>query len=493
MTAKFAQCLALCTALMHLGFPKSQLYADSDQQLTEKPPLVIGQGEQRLIHVPGLKRYSLGSNSIRAFPLKWSSNDRLLIKGIKPGISDLWIWKQDGSSEHRTIRIERLAKTDVSLNLLKALSGLLEVEVIFSGKGVVLRGEISSKKEASQIQAITHFYSNEIQDETEVSDSLLHASQLQLTNWIHRFHYSDNLRIEQRGKNLWVRGNLDRPSEKPVVEREMKSIFPLTHFEIETLPDYSPTVYFRVFLLELRKTQFSSFGLTWPASTKKTFQLTPGASQNLTEIDLTLQHLEGNGNAKILSNPELVVRAPGEAELFAGGELPIQTQNRFYSNVMWKNFGLTLRLKVTHWSGNRVRLEVFTEVSHLDRQLSDDRIPGIQANRMKTQVDAQFGVPLFLSGLLQQGTREEAKGLPFLRRIPVLGKLFGSEDFLNNRSELVAILYPYESPPVPSVSESPRRLPKGPLPPPRNWISPDQELEILESRDYPWNAFETGS
>jgi pilus assembly protein CpaC len=66
---------------------------------------------------------------------------------------------------------------------------------------------------------------------------------------------------------------------------------------------------------------------------------------------------------------------------------------------------------------------------------------------MNTAVDARYGVPLFLSGLLQQGTRENARGLPLLRQIPVLGALFGSEDYLNERSELVAVLLPGLDPP----------------------------------------------
>jgi pilus assembly protein CpaC len=149
----------------------------------------------------------------------------------------------------------------------------------------------------------------------------------------------------------------------------------------------------------------------------------------------------------VLSKPELVVRAPGEAELFAGGELPIQTHTQYNTQVTWKNFGLSLKLKVDQMAGNKIRLDIATEISHLDPALTSDSIPGLQANRMKTQVDAVFGRPLMLSGLLQDKIREEARGLPFLRNIPVLGALFGSEEFLKDRSELVVILLPTTSPP----------------------------------------------
>jgi hypothetical protein len=33
-------------------------------------------------------------------------------------------------------------------------------------------------------------------------------------------------------------------------------------------------------------------------------------------------------------------------------------------------------------------------------------------------------------------------------------------------------------------------LPRGPLPPPRNWISPEDEQTIRKAENFPWNAFE---
>jgi Flp pilus assembly secretin CpaC len=209
------------------------------------------------------------------------------------------------------------------------------------------------------------------------------------------------------------------------------------------------------------------------------------------QLDLTLQALEGEGSVRILSSPELVVRAPGEAELFSGGEIPIQATSAYYSSVTWKNFGLSLKLNVTHTTAEKVRLDIFTEVSHLDTSISSvDKVPGIQSNRMKTQVDARYGVPLLLSGLLQHGMRENARGLPFLRQIPVLGMLFGSDDYLNERSELVAILLPSSVPPPPPLGKIIRYAPKGMLPPPRNWISPEDERRLKSSSDYPWNALQ---
>jgi pilus assembly protein CpaC len=236
-------------------------------------------------------------------------------------------------------------------------------------------------------------------------------------------------------------------------------VFPRAEVELSSLPDGAPTVHFRVYLLEMRRSRFGTLGLSWPASVPGAFQVDLGAIREALSLELAIQALEGEGSVRVLSNPELVVRAPGEAELFAGGEIPVRSTSKFRSDVTWKAYGLTLKLKVTHAAGDRVRLEIATEVSHLNPQVVDDPIPGLQSNRMRTQVDARFGEPLLLSGLLQEGTREQARGLPVLRRLPVLGRLFGSEDYLNERSELVAILVPRSSPPPPPAFARPAPLP----------------------------------
>jgi hypothetical protein len=349
------------------------------------------------------------------------------------------------------------------------------------------------------VRGLAENFPNEIKDQTDLSLELLTEGKKRLENWIQSSGLSDRLRMETIAGTLWIRGEIQTQSVSRVpslltdpfkLEKQLKSIFPAVQIEILSLPDQSPTLFFRVFLLELRRNRFQNLGLTWPGNVERAFQVTHAGIQDLVQLDLKLQQLEGTGDAKILSQPELVVRAPGEAELFAGGELPIRLKSKLQNTVIWKDYGLTLKLKVTHTAGSKIRLEIFTEVSHLDFQNGLDEIPGIQANRMKTQVDAQFKNPLLLSGLLKQWVRKDARGLPFLRQIPVLGLLFGSQDYLQERSELVAILYPYAAPPETYPGNTTRYLPKGPLPPPETWISPSEERLLRESKEYPWNALQ---
>ena len=410
------------------------------------------------------------------------------MKAVALGSGDLWIWKEDSAPEHRSIRVEKISPEEVRPALEHDLGSLREAEVIYAGSGVLLRGEITRIDECSRIAALLNGYPKEVHNETTLSESLLTDAKRRLETWIRKSAYTNRLRVEEIARDLWVRGSVESAIEQSKIQDQLHGIFPLALFEISSLPDSAPTVHFRVFLLELKKSRFHTLGLSWPAAQESAFRVSTAGLETFLSLDQTLEMLEGEGTARILSSPELVVRAPGEAELFAGGELPIHVQSHFFSDITWKNYGLTLKLNVTQTTGERVRLDIFTEVSHLDSSIAMDKIPGIQSNRMKTQVDARYGVPLLLSGLLQDGMRKDAKGLPLLRQIPILGALFGSEDYLNERSELVAILVPSTAPPDPPMEKIAHYSPKGLLPPPRAWMSPEQERATRESPDYPWNA-----
>lgn len=412
---------------------------------------------------------------------------------MQNGTGDLWIWKKDGSSEHRTIRVEKISEDEIKPALAHALSQLDETEVFYAGNGVILRGTIHGLSECARIKAIVQGFPSSVHDETVTAEEVTSEAQKRLEKWIKQSGYGPKLTVERWGSSIWVRGSIENPSQQARAEKELHAIYSDVQTEIDSMPDHAPTVHFKVFLLELKKTGFRHFGISWPESAPA-FHLTTSSVTNIFQLDTALQMLEGEGNVKILSNPELVVRAPGEAELFSGGELPIEMQSHFFSSVTWKNFGLTLQLKVTQTTAERVRLDISTEVSHLDTSIGNDKIPGIQSNRMKTQVDARYGVPLFLSGLLQKNVREQAHGLPWLRQLPILGALFGSDDYLSERSELVAILVPSSTPPpapmdkVNPTVESESYVAKGKVPPPRNWLSPAHERALRASPEFPWNA-----
>ncbi|MGH6676916.1 MAG: secretin, partial [Xanthobacteraceae bacterium] len=70
-------------------------------------------------------------------------------------------------------------------------------------------------------------------------------------------------------------------------------------------------------------------------------------------------------------------------------------------------------------------------------------VPGLNVRRADTTVEIPSGGTLAMAGMLQDETKQDITGLPGLMQLPVLGPLFKSRDFQNNRTELVIFVTPY--------------------------------------------------
>lgn len=461
---------------------------------TALPPLFIATGEQRALRVPGLLRYSVGTRIarvVRLAPRRAGDPHTLLIKGVSPGSTDLWVWKSDGTSETRTLEVRRDLRPTWPAALaqaLRELGGPADLEILQIPTGALLRGSVHDEATASAIaRALILAPPGALRDETELSEELAARGRKRLSAWLDAFRSTGALALETRGRRLVLRGAVRSPQEQARIEREARRIFPLVDCEIEALPDEAPTVSFKVHLLEISRSRALDVGLRWPEMSSG-FQFTPQAALSWGQFGLSLRHLQSSGAARILSSPELVLRAPGEAELFSGGELPIKLASRFGTTLVWKTFGLSLKLRVTHVTGARVRFEISSETSHLDRAIAVDDVPGLRANKLKTQADATFGEPLLLTGLIRQEASENGSGLPLLSQIPGVGLLFGSQSANDTRSELVAIVLPSPQPGRAPLERIRRLSPRGPLLPPRDWLGSEDESALRESPDFPWNA-----
>ena len=61
---------------------------------------------------------------------------------------------------------------------------------------------------------------------------------------------------------------------------------------------------------------------------------------------------------------------------------------------------------------------------------------------MQTEVAVQSGQTVLLGGLIQQDEGSNDMGIPILKDIPLLGRLFGSTGGHRNRTELIVLITP---------------------------------------------------
>lgn len=66
----------------------------------------------------------------------------------------------------------------------------------------------------------------------------------------------------------------------------------------------------------------------------------------------------------------------------------------------------------------------------------------VDKKTIETEVAVQSGDTVLLGGLIQQSDTTSNSGLPFLKNIPILGRLFGSSSGDKSRKELLVLITP---------------------------------------------------
>ena len=150
-----------------------------------------------------------------------------------------------------------------------------------------------------------------------------------------------------------------------------------------------------------------------------------------------------NGDAYILASPQLSTRSGGSADFLAGGEVPIPITSALGQvSVQYKEYGIKLTIRPEADSRGQILASIDTEVSQIDPSVTVNSFPGFLTRRASASVNVMSNQTIVLSGLMQANGSENVSEVPWLGKIPVLGKLFSSEDYQAARSELVIFVTP---------------------------------------------------
>jgi pilus assembly protein CpaC len=165
-------------------------------------------------------------------------------------------------------------------------------------------------------------------------------------------------------------------------------------------------------------------------------------------LSAVLDLLGREGLSTILAEPNLTAISGQTASFLAGGEIPVVTQNGLSgTSVIYKEYGVKLNFTPTVLSHGRISLAVRPEVSELSSlgSVTTDgvTIPALTTRRVDTTVELGSGDCLAIGGLLQKNRDNTNNRVPGLGDIPVIGKLFQSQTFVDNESELVVFVTPY--------------------------------------------------
>jgi pilus assembly protein CpaC len=203
--------------------------------------------------------------------------------------------------------------------------------------------------------------------------------------------------------------------------------------------DLAPSLELQLMILEVRKNSFERYGISWPQSYSA--QVLP-SYQQIDELILSAQFLEAGGLGRVLASPIILARSGEEAEFLAGGEIPIRVSGYRAQDVIWKRYGILMKINAKVDLAQKMSIKIETEISSLDRSVTVDGVPGFKTNRVKSHFDLSGPKTLALSGLIRAEEAEAQEGLLGLQHLPILGRLFSSREFQRQQTELMILVRP---------------------------------------------------
>jgi general secretion pathway protein D len=166
--------------------------------------------------------------------------------------------------------------------------------------------------------------------------------------------------------------------------------------------------------------------------------------------------LEENNAGNVISTPNLLTLDNEEAKIVIGQNVPFIT-GQFtntgaggsggsanpFQTIERKDVGITLRIKPQISENGTVRLTIFQERSNVESARREG-VADLITNKssVESQVVVEDGGVIVIGGLTEDQYEGSSQKVPGLGDIPVLGRLFKSEDRSRNRRELMLFLRP---------------------------------------------------
>lgn len=175
-----------------------------------------------------------------------------------------------------------------------------------------------------------------------------------------------------------------------------------------------------------------------------------GQQSDGTILGLIINALSEDKESNILSTPSIMTLDNETASILVGQQIPITTGETLSDNndnpfrtVRREDVGVQLEVRPQISEGGAIRLAIKQEVSSIFGPVVSDSTDLITNRRaIETVVQVDAGQVIVLGGLIQEDVQKSESGIPLLRSIPVVGRVFRSEGNSRKRTNLMVFLRP---------------------------------------------------
>jgi type II secretion system protein D len=187
-------------------------------------------------------------------------------------------------------------------------------------------------------------------------------------------------------------------------------------------------------------------------------------------IDVVLRVLTRDQNFRLLSRPSVYAQNNSKAIILSGQRIAVPTSTltsvgggfggsdfpgSIASNIEYLDVVLKLEVVPLINSENEVTLRIAQVNDTVVGQqiISGNSVPTLNTQELVTTITVPNAQTIVLGGLITERAENDRFGVPVIRRIPVLGSVFGSTDRVLRREELLIFIQPFiiEGKEVPST------------------------------------------
>jgi len=364
-------------------------------QLVNGPPLSLYHGEVQVLDLADVTRIAVGNGAVLRAQVVAAS--QVVLIGEAAGTTSLRVWTRSGTQFNYQVAVRAFDVSQIVRDVQDLLAGEPDISVRQVDGHVLIEGDYTNARAASRLEALQKIYPQIV-------------------------------------------------STVPV----RKAAAP---------PEMDRMVYMDVRVVEIMKSTLRRLGVNWasqatgpsvglnvghvrdqPAIPNGTLL---GIATNLTSL---LDVLEQSGESWTLAEPTVSCKSGGSAKFTVGGEIPVPVAAGLgTSTVIYKDYGVILEFKPVADNQGNVSSTLVAEVSEPDQSLSNLNNNGLIAftkTRTETEISLKENETLVISGLLKNNGSQAVNGIPGAKEIPVLGRLFKSQQFQNDRTELVVLVTP---------------------------------------------------
>ena len=456
--------------------------------------------QSKAIQIKNLKRVSITNPRIADVVIV--SPHELIVNGLNIGRTTLYLWDDKGRKEVQVVVLEDRA--DIPRLIRNEVKKVLDLDTVDvrviqmeNRETLILRGVVDSETQIDIVEEIAKaYFEGTIMNLLEAKADYISIED-QLRKMIKEPEVKitviyEGRRVFKRGemprvRNIILEGFVDDQYDNERIEAIASSFDGSVTNLIEVVNPVQ--ILIEAHVLELAKSNEDRLGIGWGTTVGGTSgannisfgernpntvrflenlyyswrgdvrtlgpRIDPQGSfpwefENLNRVDPMYAKLNFDiqrNKAKVLASPKVITQADTSAEIRVGGQIPVPGESEGGGvAIEYKTYGLQMSISpsVNHKAQITSKIDLTWTTIDPSEALSigGDRFTALKERSSSNEVTVGDGQHVIISGLIQEEEGKVASGIPVLRRIPVLGKLFQSTEFTKSKTELVIIVTP---------------------------------------------------